>query len=804
MSSLTQHGGRPRRGGRFLTVGAVGVALVATSLTTVATAAHADTLPTSLIDTATTTWSFSDNNTDPAAGAADRLAWTQADFDDSAWKTGTGAFGAKNGQPTGIGANFPINTLLNHYINGTSFPAVKTYHFRSDFTVTAAQIEASAALRGQIVFDDAVQIFVNGTQVAGFVDERVAAAPAAERNLTYAGASGGNPVSSTFTVPTDVLVDGANTLAVALYQDRDTSSDIYLDVKSLTPLQRSEPTDIVLGIGADETQRNLNWYSLVDTAQVAQIAPTAQLVNGALPATALTVPATGGPTTSGEFNRFATLGNLQANTSYSYRVGSEDSGWSSVATFRTQDFSGDYKFLLFGDPQIGASGNVTRDKEGWIDTLNVATAAHPDAEILFSAGDQVEHAGSEEQYEALFTPTQMRSLPFVPTNGNHDVGSKAYEQHYFTPNLDRTAGAGSATSSGGNYWFLYKDVLFMNLNSNSTDYESHARWLRQVVADQGDKAKWKVAAFHHSVYSAGPHSITQTIANRRAALPTVLSEVGVDLVLQGHDHSYARSFLMKNGEKADPAEPAGAETLIPGPGGVLYVTANSSSGSKYYSLQPQHSYLSVYNQENVRNYSTVEVSDDAITVKTLRSQAKDADKPVNSVVDQVTIEREPTVPADNEQLLQVVVPEQAEGEFLWNIDGTNKLVDFGTATENGDHYAATGTLNPIRVTDTRRAAPAWAVSAQVGDFTSNGVTFSGRHLGWTPAVVENGGGVVAGAPIASKFDGGQGLAQSAVLGSAADGHVRGSAVLGAGLDLKIPTEVTDGTYQATLTLTALS
>ena len=45
---------------------------------------------------------------------------------------------------------------------------------------------------------------------------------------------------------------------------------------------------------------------------------------------------------------------------------------------------------------------------------------------------------------------------------------------------------------------------------------------------------------------------------------------------------------------------------------------------------------------------------------------------------------------------------------------------------------------------------------------------------------------------------------SATLGSAGAGHAKGSAKLGAALDLNIPIDVTDGTYQATLTLTALS
>jgi len=560
-------------------------------------------------------------------------------------------------------------------------------------------------------------------------------------------------------------------------------------------------TDIVLGVGSDDSQRNLAWYSTSDTAQVAQVSLASKVVNGVFPATATSFTATGGLTTSGEYNRFVTVTGLKENTAYVYRVGSEGN-WSATNTFTTADFDGDFNFLFFGDPQIGSSGNVANDTAGWADTLNVATSTYPDAELLFSAGDQVESATSEPQYEAFLSPNQLRQIPFVATNGNHDVGSKAYEQHFNTPNVDRAAGAGSATGSGGDYWFIHKDVLFMNINSNSRDFTSHIKWMTDVVAAHGAEAKWSMLAFHHSIYSPAVHATDADAVDRRNNLPTTISNLGIDVVLQGHDHAYARSYMIRNGQKADAAEAAGADSVVQGPGGVLYVTANSSSGSKYYALQnkPEFWWLSVQNQEQVRNYTALEVTDDAINIKTLRSQGN-ATNAVNSLVDQVTVTKAPDT---DTQEVQVTVPKADAGEFGWSIDGTNKLVDLGTATESGDHYAAVGTINPIRVTDTRVAGPEWSISAQVSDFTSGDKSFSGKYLGWTPTVVEAGGGAVAGAKVKSGFEGGDGLSASSTLGSAPTGHARGSAKLGAGLDLQIPVDVTDGTYKAVVTLTALS
>jgi len=81
---------------------------------------------------------------------------------------------------------------------------------------------------------------------------------------------------------------------------------------------------------------------------------------------------------------------------------------------------------------------------------------------------------------------------------------------------------------------------------------------------------------------------------------------------------------------------------------------------------------------------------------------------------------------------------------------------------------------------------------------------SSKYLGWTPEVLETQGGAVAGAPVPSSFDSGQGLSVARTLAQANDGHERGSSLVGADLDLKLPLETPRGTYTATVTLTALS
>jgi hypothetical protein len=645
---------------------ATGLAVVAGGAVIAAPAFAAD-QPVTLVTTANTTWNYLEDNTDPAGSDANVNVWTTTEFDDSAWKSAKGSFGAKNGAKTGVGA-YTANTLLKQYINGTAAPDTKTFFFRADIELTAQQLVGIDGLSGSLIHDDAVRVFVNGTKVLGVDDTAVTT------NLQYAGVSAGDPKTSSLSVDKSVLHAGTNTIAVALYQDRDTSSDIYFDMTSLVTVPTPDVpaaasiTDLVLNIGADETQRNFAWATDSGAIEVVQVAKTADLVEGNFPVSTPTFTATSGTSLqAGLKYQQVTATGLVENTAYSYRVGSEARGWSATKTFVTQDFDGDYSFLLVGDPQIGASGNVANDQLGWEKTLDSAEEAFPNTEFIYSAGDQVEHAANETEYDAFLAPSQLTEFPIATINGNHDVGSKAYEQHYNMPNWDPTAGAAtSGSSSGGDYWYFYKDVLFITLNSNSQDTASHKAFLEKVVAEQGAKAKWKVVGFHHSIYSVASHATDSDIIARRAVLPTILSDLGIDIVLMGHDHVYTRSYLINDGVVSESAEVK--STVKAKSGDVLYVTANSASGSKYYDIQNQSfAWAAVTNQEKIRNFSNIDVTDDSIRVRTYRSD-------LMTIVDDLTLEKADAVKPE------ITLPENDEIVFGTEFDALEGV----TATDNVD------------------------------------------------------------------------------------------------------------------------
>jgi hypothetical protein len=164
----------------------------------------------------------------------------------------------------------------------------------------------------------------------------------------------------------------------------------------------------------------------------------------------------------------------------------------------------------------------------------------------------------------------------------------------------------------------------------------------------------------------------------------------------------------------------------------------------------------------------------------------------------------PGAVAEGDQALAVTVPSQRAGELTWSLEGTSGLVNLGVAQELEDRYQATGEIVPVRVQDTRAGDPEWSITAQVSDFTAGDRTLSAKYLGWTPEVLENGGDAVAGPAVPSGFEEGDGLSVARTLAEAEAGHARGSSLVGADLDLQLPLDAPEGTYTATLTLTALS
>lgn len=327
-------------------------------------------------------------------------------------------------------------------------------------------------------------------------------------------------------------------------------------------------------------------------------------------------------------NKVTVEGLFEENTTYyySYTDDVKNPNWSEVQSYTTKKTT-NFQTILVGDPQIGASGsqgqgtaddiNIAVDTFNWNKTLEQAKITAPNASFILSAGDQIDYAGTdssdgknvrESEYAGFTYPALLRMLPLATTIGNHESKGTDYKYHYNNPNSEDGLGS---TNSGSDYYFSYGNVLFISLNSNNRNTVEHRELLKKAVGSNPD-AKWKVVMFHHDIYGSGqPHSDTDG-ANLRALFAPLMDEFGIDMCLTGHDHSYARSYLMADGTAIQYDD-----SVAINPEGTLYIAAGSASGSKFYKLATtKQYYIAERSNTQIPTFSTIYFSDESIVIKT--------------------------------------------------------------------------------------------------------------------------------------------------------------------------------------------
>ncbi len=350
----------------------------------------------------------------------------------------------------------------------------------------------------------------------------------------------------------------------------------------------------------------------------------------------------------------ATVDCFTSEGDYTYVVGNEDK-WSDEETIHINDNSDNaYSFIAAGDPQIGSSESVS-DGEGWSTTLDLASSWWGDSiDFLVSVGDQVNASRSayaEDEYDAYFSAELLASIPSSVVAGNHEIYTySTYSAHFTAPStVDTTTASSIAGDESGDYWYAYEGTLFLCLNSNVYDSTAvHYNFIEDAIAEYtaiyGESPTWQIVTFHHSIYSSASHYADSDILTRQSTWADMFSDLDIDVVLMGHDHVYTRSVMMQGTnptEYADNSTEDIADYVIdPEDGEVLYVTLNSASGSKYYSIQNYDlDYVAVKDQTNTPTITKVDVTDSELKITTYYTSDGST---LEDVVDEFSIIRSTT------------------------------------------------------------------------------------------------------------------------------------------------------------------
>ena len=442
-------------------------------------------------------------------------------------------------------------------------------------------------------------------------------------------------------------------------------------------------TKVSITPGEDETKLNFAWYSEKTDSEATPVVHfgTDKDALEAFTGTVGDVDTSLTGDTAYEYNHVTVTG-LEPDTTYYYTV-EKNGEQTEVSEYKTQSLD-TVKILYVGDPQVGASKGQSQNGEdlvaddgaantaarndgfAWNRTLTVATEQNPDINFMISAGDQINKTGKpkEEEYASYLASDVLSGLAVATTIGNHDSLNEDYMYHFNNPN----ASDYGTTAAGGDYYYTYGDGLFIVLNTNNYNVAEHEQLIKEATEANPDTA-WRVVTIHQDIYGSGlDHSDTDGMILRTQLTP-IFDSYNIDVVLQGHDHTYSRSKLLygdgqthqsyefslnedgtdydwdhatnvESGEKIELSPEEGnteAEAALEAfkadnqcytiedvdgntvtdPQGVLYMTANSASGSKFYELiSSQQDYIAARSQNWLPSYSVITMTKDSFAIDT--------------------------------------------------------------------------------------------------------------------------------------------------------------------------------------------
>jgi hypothetical protein len=172
--------------------------------------------------------------------------------------------------------------------------------------------------------------------------------------------------------------------------------------------------------------------------------------------------------------------------------------------------------------------------------------------LVLMLGDNIYGPGTPEDYALRFERPYGalidRGVKFRAVLGNHDPpGQETYEpfgmdgRRYY----DFTETAGPPWSP--------RQVRFLALDTGALD-SAQVAWIRSSLASED--ADWKIAFFHHPIYTSGDYR--WRAAYMRVRLEELFVTGGLDVGFSGHEHFY---------ERLQPQH--GVQYFISGAGGAL-------------------------------------------------------------------------------------------------------------------------------------------------------------------------------------------------------------------------------------------
>lgn len=202
----------------------------------------------------------------------------------------------------------------------------------------------------------------------------------------------------------------------------------------------------------------------------------------------------------------------------------------------------EFRIAVIGDFGTGddVEYQVARSVRSWVK----ASAA----DALLTTGDNIYPSGHPDSFERGWTDpygwTSSGSIQVIGVLGNHDIATDGGEPVMSLLGMPAR-------------WYVARvgEADIFVLDANDPINEEQQAWLEREL--RSSKAKWQIAVFHQPVFSCAEHDGDPAV---RDSWTPLFESYGVDLVLNGHDHTYQR---------------------FDGPGGTPYVVTGGAGADLY-------------------------------------------------------------------------------------------------------------------------------------------------------------------------------------------------------------------------------
>lgn len=224
------------------------------------------------------------------------------------------------------------------------------------------------------------------------------------------------------------------------------------------------------------------------------------------------------------------LEGLVENTTYQYRIVTDEGYEGEICTFRTAPYSDAFMFIVGGDNQLEVYPPV------------VTRMAEQDAAFMLHAGDLVVDGVRIPEWLTFLDTFRELSpyIPVMPVYGNHESDSPNLGKVFtLPPNND-------ADNDNENHWysFRYNNVFFIGLDvyRDFAEGSSQYNWLvNELQGVDRNEIDHLIVWLHYGPYASLGYHGPNTLVRQR--LGPLFLQYGVDVTFSGHNHFYERSIV---------------------------------------------------------------------------------------------------------------------------------------------------------------------------------------------------------------------------------------------------------------------